>query len=172
MDALKVIAVVAIVCYVIGRQFVGEPLRAKRLVVLPAALTVIGIVDLAKETRHLAAVDLACLIISGVLASGIGLAQGRMMRLSARDGYLWGKMPAVSLWLWVGLIGTRVVMMLVASGLGAEVAASTTPMLAMLGLNRLGQAAAIVPRALATGVPFAPEQNGRSIFNGQSVGDK
>jgi hypothetical protein len=49
---------------------------------------------------------------------------------------------------------------------GAHVAASTTPLLFTLGLNRLGQAAVIVPRAMLSGIPFAPERDGRTFLNG------
>ena len=37
----------------------------------------------------------------------------------------------------------------------------TTPLLFTLGLNRLAQAAVIVPRAMAAGMPFAPEKDGK-----------
>lgn len=52
---------------------------------------------------------------------------------------------------------------------GAHVAASTTPLLFTLGLNRLGQAAVIVLRAIRAGVPFAPEKDG-STFPGGGFG--
>ncbi|MGO8883935.1 MAG: hypothetical protein ACLPUO_18575 [Streptosporangiaceae bacterium] len=47
-EVLQVLAVVAIVAYVIGRQLKGEPLRGKRVVLLPAILAVIGVVDLTR----------------------------------------------------------------------------------------------------------------------------
>ncbi|GAB3904489.1 hypothetical protein GCM10029964_098310 [Kibdelosporangium lantanae] len=167
MDTLKIVAVVAIVAYIIGRQFVGEPLRAKRVVVLPAILTVVGFVSLGSP--RLSPADLACLVISGVVSAAIGLGQGRLMRLYPRDGHLWGRMPLVALWLWAALIVARFGMALLASGLDARVAASTAPLALLLGVNRLAQAAVLVPRAMATGVPFAPEKDGRSFM---STGDR
>ena len=36
----------------------------------------------------------------------------------------------------------------------------------LLGINRLGQAAIVMRHALATGIPFAPEKDGRSFLSG------
>jgi hypothetical protein len=48
---------------------------------------------------------------------------------------------------------------------GAHVAASTTPLLFTLSLNRLGQAAVIVLRATRAGIPFAPEKDGSTFLD-------
>jgi C4-dicarboxylate transporter len=61
---------------------------------------------------------------------------------------------------------SRVVLDIVASGLGAHVAASTAPMLLTLGINRLAQAAVVAPRALAAGIPFTPEKDGSTFLGG------
>ena len=84
--------------------------------------------------------------------------------MEARDGVLWGKLPLRGLWLWAALLAWRVLIMVIAARTGAHVAASTTPLLFTLGLNRLGQAAVIVPRALMTGIPFAPEKDGKTFL--------
>ena len=47
MSVETIVVVLGIMGYSIGRQITGEPLRVKRLIGLPAALTVIGIVDVA-----------------------------------------------------------------------------------------------------------------------------
>ena len=46
MFLVTVLAVIGIVVYVVGQQVVGSALQGKRLVVLPAVLTVIEIADL------------------------------------------------------------------------------------------------------------------------------
>ncbi|MGN5381356.1 hypothetical protein ACQ4WX_41820 [Streptomyces lasalocidi] len=76
---------------------------------------------------------------------------------------LWARMPVRGLWLWLALVVSRVVMTFVATALHAHVAGSSAPILLLLGVNRLGQAAVVTPRALASGVPFAPEKDGRSV---------
>lgn len=163
-------AVVAIVAYVIRRQLAGEPLRGKRLIVLPAVLTVVGGLDLHSSHRAVQPVDIACLVIGGLLVAGIGLAQGRIMRLESHDGYLWAQMPASGLWLWAGLVASRLTMTAVAAGTHAHVASSSSTILLMLGINRLAQAAIVAPRAIAAGIPFAPEKNGETFLAGMFTG--
>jgi hypothetical protein len=160
------LAAVAIVVYVIGRQLVGEPMRGRRLIVLPAILAVIGLIDLSNNGRHPRPVDIVCIAVSAVIAAAIGLAQGRVMRLESRDGALWAQLPVKGLWLWLALIASRVAIIVVASGLHAHVVASTAPILLTLGINRLGQAAVIAARSISAGIPFAPEKDGQVFLAG------
>jgi hypothetical protein len=148
----------------------GEPLRGKRVVVLPVILAVVGAVDLDRHGHHVEAADVACLVVSGLIAVTIGLLQGRMIRLESRNGALWGQMPARGLWLWALLVGSRLIMTVIALAVDAKVAGSSAPILMLLGINRLGQAAIVMWHALATGIPFAPEKDGRSFLSGQIGG--
>jgi hypothetical protein len=165
-DLVEVIAVIAIVGYVIGRQLMGEPLRGKRVVLLPVILTVVGIAELNGNGKQLRPVDVACLVIGGLVVAAIGAAQGATLRLEARDGALWGQLPINGLWLWLVLVGSRVLMTLIADGVDAKVAASGATILLMLGINRLAQAAVVVPRAMSAGIPFAPEKDGKVFMAG------
>ncbi|MCW2527986.1 MAG: hypothetical protein JWM76_2846 [Pseudonocardiales bacterium] len=165
-NLLRIVLVVAIIAYVIGRQLIGEPLRGRRVILLPAILTVVGFVDLGGDKTPVRPVDVVCLVIGAVFVTGIGLAQGAVMRLESRDGSLWGQLPVKGLWLWLLLLATRVLMTLVADGVDAKVAASTSTILLMLGLSRLAQAAVVVPRAMSARIPFAPEKDGRTFLAG------
>ena len=164
MSWLEVLAVIGIIGFVIYQQIAGQLLRGKRVVVLPAVLTVIGFLDL--RGHHVGPADIVWLTVGAAGSLLIGLAFGLIMRLESCDGVLWGKMPLRGLWLWVALVGWRVLIMVIAARTGAHVAASTTPLLFTLGLNRLGQAAVIVPRAMLAGIPFAPEKDGRTFLDG------
>ena len=75
-------------------------------------------------------------------------------------------MPVRGLWLWGALAVWRVLITVLAARTGAHVAGSSTPLLFTLGLNRVGQAAVIVARAFRAGIPFAPEQDGRTFMAG------
>ena len=169
-EILPIIAVIGIVAYVIGRQLVGEPLRGKRVVLLPVILTAIGVADLSGKSHHVQPADVACLVVGGIVVAGIGMLQGRAMRLESRNGSLWGQLPPQGLWLWVLLIAARVAMIGIADGVHAHVAASSATILLMLGINRLGQAAVVVPRALSAGIPFAPEKDGRVFMASPTSG--
>jgi hypothetical protein len=169
-EVIRVLAVVAVIGYIIGRQLVGEPLRGKRVVLLPVILAVAGVADLGTHGHHVEPADVVCLVISGLIAVTIGLLQGRMMRLEDRNGVLWGQMPVRGLWLWALLVGSRLIMTVIALAVGAKVAGSSTPIIMLLGINRLGQAAIVMRHALATGIPFAPEKDGTSFLSGQIGG--
>jgi hypothetical protein len=164
MNVFDIAAVVAIVGYVIGRQLLGEHLRGKRLILLPAVLVVVGAIELFGSNHHPGTTDIALIVVGAVVAAVIGAGQGSMMRLEARDGRLWGQMPGRSLWWWLALILSRIALVVVASGLGAHMAASASAILFTLGINRLAQAAVIAPRALASGIPFAPEKDGKTFL--------
>ncbi|HEV2640646.1 MAG TPA: hypothetical protein VGX23_36315 [Actinocrinis sp.] len=162
---LEIIAAIGIIGFVIFQQLVGQSLRGKKVVLLPVILTAIGFSDLGGG-GHLQPVDIACMAAGCVVSVLIGLTFGAIMRLESRDGVLWAKMPVKGLWLWVALVASRGLMYVVATGLHAHVAQSGTPILLTLGLNRLAQAAVLVPRALSAGVPFAPEKDGKTFMAG------
>jgi hypothetical protein len=162
---LEILAVIGIIGFVIYQQFAGQHLRGKRVVLLPAIVTVVGFVNL--RGHHMTAGDITWLTVGAAGSLAIGLVFGVMMRLEARDGVLWGKMPLRGLWLWVALIAWRAAIMVLAARTGAHVAASTTPLLFTLGLNRVGQAAVILPRAMMAGIPFAPEKDGSTFMGGR-----
>lgn len=159
---LEALAVVAIVVYVIGRQLRGGPLRGKRVIRLPLLLVVVGLFTLGTH-GPVGAADGVCLAAGAVIAAAIGAGQGSVIRLEERGGGLWGRMPVYGLWLWGALIASRIVMALLAGSMDAHAAASTAPIVLMLGVNRLGQAAMITRRAHSAGIAFAPEKDG-SVF--------
>ena len=160
MSGIEIVAVIALIGYIIFRQVQGGALRGKRAVALPAILTLVGFLNL-RSAGHLTSADILCLVIATAGSAAIGLAFGAITRLESRGGYLWAQLPPRGLWLWAALVGWRVLAMFLATGMHAHVAASAATLLFGLGINRLAQAAVIVPRAMAMGVPFAPEKDGR-----------
>jgi hypothetical protein len=170
MSVLSVVGILAVVAFVIGRQLVGEPLRGKRLLVLPAVLVVVGLVGLTKHGTHVSGTDVTLIVASALVAAVVGVLQGRSVRLQSRGGFLWGQVPPRSLWLWVALIASRIVVIGIAHSLGADVAASSSAIFLSLGVNRLAQAGIVTSRALAAGIPFAPEKNGTSMLSGLFAG--
>jgi hypothetical protein len=88
MNVLEVLGVVALVISVIARQAAGEPIRARRLIILPGVLTLVGAVDLARRAVHPSDADLVLIAVGAAIAGTIGLAHGRLLRLEVRDGGL------------------------------------------------------------------------------------
>jgi hypothetical protein len=146
--------VLAGVTFTIFTQLKGLSLSWKRVVALPAIISVIGLVGLA-GTTGVGPADIFCMMVSAVIAAAIGIGQGVSMHLEARNGSLWGQMSLRGSWLWVALIVSRVAMMAVAYALGAKAAYSFDAIILTLGVNRLAQAAVIGARGLKAGVNFA-----------------
>jgi hypothetical protein len=169
MSWLEILVVIGVIGFVIYQQVAGQAVAGRRLIVLPAVLTVVGFLDL-DHAKHLHSADIVWLTVGAVGSVLIGLAFGAITRLESRNGALWARLPLRGLWLWAALIGWRVLIAVIAAKSGAHVAASTTPLLFTLGLNRLAQAAVIATRAMAAGIPFAPEKDGRTFLSGGSRG--
>jgi hypothetical protein len=158
MNTLLIVAVaVAVVAVVVGRQLLGEPIRAKRPIVLPLALAAVGLANL--NGARPGPLDLIMVSLAATSAVVIGLGQGRTMRLSERDGFLWAQLPPRGLWWWAALIGSRLLFGVLATVVGADVAASGAAITLVLGLNRLSQAGVVAMRAVRAGIPFAPENS-------------
>ncbi|WP_371619327.1 hypothetical protein [Streptomyces sp. NBC_00454] len=160
---LEVLLALIVVGYVIKRQLRSSPLRGKRLVVLPVVLTVVGAFSLARNGVHPSVADLVLLAVGALVSLGLGIGQGWATALEEREGVLWTRMPSRGLWWWAALIVSRIAVVVIAHGLDARLAASTAPLLLMLGVNRVGQALVIAARALAGPVPFAPEKDGSTF---------
>jgi hypothetical protein len=158
-EVLIVLAVVVVIGAVILRQFKGEPLRGRRIVLLPVILIVIGAMNL-HGSSPLKTADIVCISASAAVAIAIGIYQGVAIHLESRNGGLWGRMPARGLWWWGAIV------FVVASVIGAKAATSVDSIILVLGLNRLAQAGVIAARALSAGVAFSPEKDGNSFLSG------
>ena len=159
MSGIEILAAIGLIGYLVFKQVKGEPLRGKRAVLLPAVLTAIGYSDLHIGSAHFSHADLVCLAVGLSASVLIGLGFGAVMRLENRGGHLWAQLPVAGLWLWAAMFASRIAVFGLATALHSHVA--TSSLLLSLGVNRLAQAAVIVPRAMAMGVPFAPEKDGK-----------
>lgn len=102
---LEIVLIIAAICYVLGRRLLGEPAEAKRMLVLPAVLTVIGLSNLTGAlTSPVAIVFLAGSIALSVL---LGLARGATVKLSQRNGFVMMRYTAMTVVLWVVNIAVK-----------------------------------------------------------------
>jgi len=161
---LTILLVLAAIGYVLWSRMQGRPLKAKRLLVLPAIFTVLGITDLTgSSAAHLSSTDIAFLAISVALSAVLGAARGATIHLYPQDGELWQRYRLSTVGLWLVLIATKLVLAAVAHGAGASAGAGTHTLLLSLGVSLLAEAAIVAPRALSTGVPFAIDRDDRRI---------
>ncbi|AEV82107.1 hypothetical protein ACWT_1091 [Actinoplanes sp. SE50] len=167
MEILTPLLVIAALAYAMVRRYLGEPLTARRLVVLPLALTVYGGFMVAQAGLTHVRADVVALAVGGVLAVAGGALRGATVRVMVRDGHLWYRYTWVTLTVWIGLIVLRLVQATVAGTLGADRPVLAASLVLALGLSFLGEAAVVGPRAMAVGAPFAPRRSRRRVAAGR-----
>ena len=101
MSWLEILVVIGVVGFVIYQQVAGQAVQGRRLIVLPAVLTVVGFLDL-HDAKHIDPADIVWLTVGAIGSLLIGLAFGAITRLQERDGALWAQLPLRGLWLWAG----------------------------------------------------------------------
>jgi hypothetical protein len=165
---LTILLVVAAVGYVLWSRMQGRPLKLRRMLVLPAVLVVLGIVDLTGSSApHLTSKDIAFLVISVVLSVVLGAARGATIELYPQQGELWQRYRRSTVALWIALIAAKLILIGIASAAGASAGSGTSTLLLTLGVSLLAEAAIVAPRAASTGLPLAA---GRRDSDGRRSG--
>jgi hypothetical protein len=154
MNLLQVLAIVALIIFVMGRRLGGVPLLPKRLVLLPAVLVVYGVYQLSRH--HVTPVDIALLAVEAVVAVALGLLRGITIRVYEDAGRLWYRYTPWTLVVWVASAAARIGLGIAAHLLGGDLAATASIAL-MVGATFLGEAAVVGTRALRTGLRFGPD---------------
>jgi hypothetical protein len=153
---LTIVLAVAAVGYVIWSRMKGQPLKAKRLLVLPVVLTILGITDLTGSSApHLTAKDIGFLAVAVGLAAVLGAARGATIELYPHGGELWQRYRPATVALWITLIAAKLILLVIAGAAHASAGGGTNSLLLALGVSLLAEAAIVGPRALSTGLPFA-----------------
>lgn len=163
MGFLWIAVAVVAVGYVMARRLAGEPVRVKRLVVLPLGLAAWGLVNLGKVANGLSTVDVVVLVVGGLVAVLAGMVRGTTIQVFVRDGVLWQRYRPLTIAVWVALVAVRVGLGFGATAVGAHRSVLTASLLLMLGLSLLGEAAVVLPRGLALGVPFTMDQRASPV---------
>jgi uncharacterized membrane protein YoaT (DUF817 family) len=99
----------------------GQPLKVKRLLILPVLLTVLGITDLTGSSApRLTPKDIAFLVVSVAVSAVLGAARGATIELYPNQGELWQRYRRSTVALWIALITTKLVLVAIASAAGAS----------------------------------------------------
>ncbi|MCU1491984.1 MAG: hypothetical protein JWM85_3389 [Acidimicrobiaceae bacterium] len=153
---LNVLLMVAAVAFVLFRRIRGEPLLAKRVLILPVILTIAGIVNLTK-VHGVTGKDIVFVVVGGIIALSLGTARGASIERFEKSGYLWQRYRKPTIVLWTVLVAVRVILAGIAHVAHAPLAAGSQTLLFGLGLSLTGEALIVGSRALSSGAPFAPD---------------
>lgn len=176
--SVTTVLVVGVVVLVIARRLYGEPLRGRRMLVAPVAELAIGGYEIVTH-GGLTGGEIVSLVVTGALSLALGAGRGATVHLFERRGYLWQRYRPLTFVVWVGAFaarfGVRALLALlgVTSTAALDVHAMTAghhpalsggligTMLVTSALGFAGEAMVLLPRAMATGIPFAPAGSAR-----------
>jgi hypothetical protein len=159
MGPVEIILIVAAVVYVLGGRLAGQPLQARRLVLIPAAMTIYGLTQLS----HLDTMSIAGLVVEAAIGFGLGLLRGVTIRVYEKAGHLWFRYRPLTLAVWAATIAVRVVIAFGAHAVGVNLPTAGA-LLVSFGLSLFGEAAVIAVRAQSLGVPYAPSARGARVL--------
>lgn len=150
------VVVIAIGATII-RRFIGEPLRAHDLFVMPLILTGIGIYGLTK-IDHWSGIDLVWMPVGVMIGIAFGAVRGTTTVLFAKNGALHQRYTWRTAAIWVAsfLVGGGFGLLGASFGVHPEV----RPMMLSIGVGLIGEMATTGLRALSTGRAFAVDRSG------------
>lgn len=147
MNIATIALVVLLVGYLLVRRMTGQLMEARRMLVLPAILALVGLASL--NSTDLSATAIGFLLLGCIVGVGFGVIRGYTVRISERDGTAWMRYSVASIGLWIAAIAIRVLLIPVESAIdptAASVAGQAT-MLAV-GIGFLAESIAVLYRAM------------------------
>jgi hypothetical protein len=146
---IEIILILAAVCYVMVRRMIGEPAEAKRMLILPAVLLVIGLTSVSHDARSV--VPILFLVGSGAISVVIGALRGLSVRLSDRGGFAFVQYTWMTVALWGANLavkfGGNILLRVVDPHAAAAVSNS---LLLTLGAGLLVEGLVVLARAMRT----------------------
>lgn len=177
---VEVVLIVVAVVYVLVRRLMGEPAQAKRMLILPAVLSLVGLHKLWGEAQ--APVSLLFLVATVIISIALGALRGSSVRISRREGLAFVRYTGTTVLLWLANVGVK---------FGADVAlkalapndagAFGNSVLLTIGVGLLAEGLVVLYRALrsdhqvmwATGKDGAPHQMSPVLENlRRGLGDR
>nr|BFE55833.1 hypothetical protein GCM10020063_003590 [Dactylosporangium thailandense] len=174
MNTTTLLIAAAVIVLLLVRRCIGEPLEARRLILPPVLLIILGgyslaQIDFATAARH-PVLDGAVLGLGALVAVAGGIVRGLTVKVFVQQGHVWYRYTLVTIAVWLGLVVLRLGQTFAGRALGADQAVLSAGLLLVLGLSFLGEAAIVGRRAIATGAPFAPKGARRVARNGGVIG--
>jgi len=160
---MDIILIIAGVGYILARRLLGELLEAKRLLIVPVVLTVIG----AGQLAHIKAVNattVSFIVVGCLISVGIGLVRGRTVHLGERDGVLWMRYTVGTLLLWVLNLAAKVALWPFEHAVSpSATSAANHGLLLSIGLGVVAESLMVLYRAMHTEatVVWAKGKDGR-----------
>lgn len=146
--SVQIVLIIAAIGYVLLRRFMGEPAQAKRMLILPAVLIVIGLTNL----HGIAGSAILGLVATALLSIGLGALRGVSIKVYRQDGVVFLRYTWVTLVLWVLNVAVKfgATLLLGVFDKDAATALGNTTMLT-IGLGMLVEGVVALAKALRGG---------------------
>jgi hypothetical protein len=149
MNPTDIVLIIAGVGYVLARRWAGQLLEAKRLLVIPVILTIVGITSL-RHAHPMNATTIGFVAVGAALSIVLGLIRGATVHLAARDGVLWMRYRASTIALWVLNLALKLVLLPIEHGISpASNGAADNGILFAIGLGILAETLVVLYRGLS-----------------------
>ena len=147
---VQIVLIVAAVGYLLVRRLLGEPAQAKRMLILPAVLTVVGLSVVAGQSTTPRAV--LFLVVTVAISIALGALRGASVRISQRDGVAFIRYTWVTLVLWVVNLAVKFGANVVFGAVDAKDASTVgNSLLLTIGSGILAEGLVALYRALSAG---------------------
>ncbi len=144
--AIEIVLILAAVGYVLVRRMMGEAAQAKRMLLLPAALVVVGLTQSTGLLRSPAA--LLFVLATCALSIVLGALRGASVRISDRGGIAFVRYTWVTVVLWAANLAVKFGANFVFQLVDPRAAAIGNSLFLSLGVGLLVEGLVVVARAL------------------------
>ena len=164
---IQIVLIVAAVGYVLISRLIGQPAQAKRMLVLPAVLAVIGLTDLSGELKT--ATSVVFLVATAAISVLLGAARGASVRISRRDGVAFVRYTGWTVALWVLNLAVKFGANVLLTSIDPKDAGGVSnSLLLTLGIGMLVEGLVVLYRALRADHPVlwsAGRDGGQAQFS-------
>ncbi len=158
MSGWVLVSLVAGVVVMLVFRVLGEPLNWRDTVAPPIVLIAIGVAGVV-GFKGLTSADVWWIVGNCVVGLAFGAARGATIRLYAKKGELWQRYRKSSLALFVLGVAVSIGFTVLAVKCGMHEQAR--PYQLAIGVSFAGEALVLIPRGLASEVPFARDKDRR-----------
>lgn len=158
--AVEIVLILAAVGYLVVRRVLGESAQAKRTLMLPAVLSLVGLSDVSGQAQT--SLSLLFLVAAAAISVILGVLRGASVRISLCDGLAFVRYTAVTVALWVVNLAVKFGANLTLGVIDPKQAgALSNGLLLTLGLGILAEGLVVLYRALRNDHPVMWSQGRR-----------
>jgi hypothetical protein len=154
---LEILIIVAVVVYMLISRMIGQPAQAKRMLLLPVILTVIGVTQLSDVNST---TSVLFLVATAAISVMIGAARGFSVRISLRNGVAFIRYTGWTVALWVLNIAVKFGANFMLGAIdGKAVAGASNSIMVTIGLGLLVEGLVVLYRAMRADHPVIWSQS-------------